>query len=94
MLLAILRSQTIRSTPVLEEAVQASTVLEDAGAVDDSETPCLHTVVVNAVSESRVGVSWVRSEGDQRIRVGLEVGCLLLYGAHEDIRCVRELIVV
>jgi hypothetical protein len=94
MLLAILRSQTVGSTPVLEEAVQTSTVLEYAGAVDDSETPCLRAVVVNAVSESRVGVSWVRSEGDQRIRIGLEVGCLVLYGAHKDIRCVRELIVV
>ena len=85
MLLTILRSQTIRSTPVLKEAVQTSTVLEDAGAVDDSEAPCLRTVVVNAVGESRVGVSWVRSEGDQRIRVRLEVGCFVLYRAHEDI---------
>lgn len=59
MLLAILRSQAIRSTPVLEKAVQTSTILEDAGAVYDSETPCLCTVVVNTVGESRVGVSWV-----------------------------------
>lgn len=94
MLLAILCSKTIGSTPVLEKTIETRTVLEDVGGIDDTKTPSFRAIVVDAVGESGVGVSWVWSEGDKRIGVCLEVGCFVLYRAHEDVRGVRKLIVI
>ena len=94
MLLTALGRKAVGSTPVLKETVQARTILENVGGVDDAKTPSLCTVALGAIGECRVCVCRVGCEGNQRVRIGLEVGCLLLYGAHEDVRGMRKLVVV